>query len=267
MSEEIRSAFDSAADFFDSNPLSFWERIGKRTVHLAQIGYGGAVLDVGCGSGASVFPAAEAVGTAGRVVGVDLSEQLLALGRDKAAKQGIQNLEFLCRDMTALDYADQTFDAVVSVLSIFFVADMEAQIRKLWAMLKPGGVLAVTCWGANVLEPAMSAWSDIVQDERPDLLSEPSPGDRISSSDELAAMLRNGGADEPIVVEEAGSHVLSSPNDWWSIVMGSGMRGVMDAMTVGEFERVKSRTLEWATRTELATLELNVLYGRSTKPV
>ncbi len=71
MSEEIRSAFDSAADFFDSGPLSFWDRIGKRSVSLAQIGRGGAVLDVGCGSGASVFPAAEAVGTDGRVVGVD----------------------------------------------------------------------------------------------------------------------------------------------------------------------------------------------------
>jgi ubiquinone/menaquinone biosynthesis C-methylase UbiE len=266
MSDEIRSAFDTAADHFDAGPLSFWDHIGRRTISLAQIGHSGTVLDVGCGSGASAFPAAKALGATGRVVAIDLSEQLLALGREKAARNGIQNLEFLCRDMTALDYPQQSFDAVVSSLSIFFVEDMEAQIRKLWSLLKPGGTLAVTCWGPDVLEPAMSAWSAIVTDERSDLLSEPSSGDRISSPDELKALFRDGGADNPIVVEEPGSHSIAGPTDWWDIVMGSGMRGVMEAMTTDEFERVKSRTLDWITRTDTASLELNVLYGRSTKP-
>ncbi|NDR58646.1 class I SAM-dependent methyltransferase [Aliiruegeria sabulilitoris] len=266
ISEEIASAFNAAADRFQAAPLSFWDHIGKRTIELAKLNLGGKILDVGCGSGASAIPAAKAVGPSGRVVAVDLSEQLLTLGREKAAMNGLRNLEFVCRDMTTLDYPRRSFDAVVSSLSIFFVEDMDAQIRKLWSLLRPGGILAVTCWGQNVLEPAMSAWSTIVKDERPDLLSEPSPGDRISSPDDLRTLFRDGGTEGAIIVDEPGSHTIAKPTDWWDIVMGSGLRGVMEEMTAGEFERVRSRTMDWAARAEVTSLELNVLYGRSIKP-
>ncbi|PRY21270.1 methyltransferase family protein [Aliiruegeria haliotis] len=266
MSGEIRSAFEAAADHFEADSLSFWDRIGRRTISLARIGNGATVLDAGCGSGASAFPAAEAVGSSGRVVAIDLSEPLLALGREKVAKNGLQNLEFLCRDMTSLDYPEQSFDAVVSSLSIFFVEDMDAQVRRFWSLLRPGGTLAVTCWGQNVLEPAMSEWSAIVRKERPDLLSEHSPGDRVSSKNDLETLLRNGGAEQAVVTEEPGFHKLSHPTGWWDIVMGSGMRGVMEEMTPDQFERVKSRTMDWAVRSEVTALELNVLYGRSIKP-
>ncbi|MDV7144734.1 hypothetical protein R3X27_18795 [Tropicimonas sp. TH_r6] len=113
----------------------------------------------------------------------------------------------------------------------------------------------------------MSAWSGIVLDVRPDLLSEPSPGDRISSADELAALLRNGEGGAPTVVEETGIHPLARPSDRWEIVMGTGLRGVMEEMSESEFNDVKARTLDWATRVSLSKVELNVLYGRSTKPL
>lgn len=266
MSDEIRSAFDAAADSFDADPLSFWKRIGRRTIDQIQLNHGDQVLDVGCGAGASAFPAAGAVGPFGRVIALDISEQLLALGRQQAVRQGIRNIDFCCEDMTELDYPDQSMDAVVSVLSIFFVDDMEMQIRRLWSLLKPGGTLAVTCWGPCVLEPAMSAWMDIVGDVRPDLYTDSSPGGRISRPKELQSLFRAGGARDVTVIEEPGSHLLKRPADWWDIVLGSGLRGVMEEMSEREFALVKARTLNWADQVRLSSLELNVLYGRSTKP-
>ncbi|PRY21244.1 methyltransferase family protein [Aliiruegeria haliotis] len=265
MSEEIKSAFEAAADHFGANSLSFWDYIGRRTIDLAQLSRGGNVLDVGCGSGASALPAAEIVGPSGHVVAIDFSTGLISLGQEKAIARGLRNIDFLCQDMTALDYPENSFDAVVSALSIFFVDDMEMQIRKFWSVLKPEGVLAVTCWGPDVLEPAMSAWSEIVRDVRPDLLSEPSPGDRISNRDELAALFRDGGAGDPVVVEEPGFHDIAHPADWWEIVMGTGLRGVMEELSEDEINDVKSRTLAWATHSKLSKVELNVLYGRSKK--
>ncbi|QLC24233.1 class I SAM-dependent methyltransferase [Parasphingopyxis algicola] len=84
------------------------------------------MLDIGCGAGASALPAARAVGQDGRVVGIDLSGELLEIARRRAAADGLENTEFRVGDMTALDYADGRFDTVISVFSIFFVPDMEA---------------------------------------------------------------------------------------------------------------------------------------------
>ncbi len=136
------AAYDAAADHFDDEPLSFWERIGQRTVTRLELPSGARVLDVGCGTGASALPAAQAVGRDGFVLGVDLSGRLLNRARAKAMALGLDNVEFQLADMTRLGYPDGHFDAVVSVFSIFFVPDMEGLVRELCRMVRPGGKLA-----------------------------------------------------------------------------------------------------------------------------
>ena len=165
------ATYDAAADHFDDEPLAFWERIGKRTVERLALATGAEVLDVGCGTGASALPAAEAVGSKGSVVGVDLSAHLLDRALAKAKAHGLPNLEFRLADMTSLGYPNDHFDAVVSVFSIFFVPDMEGLIRELWRMVRPGGKLAVTTWGPRIFEPAYSRWRKVIKQERPDLYS------------------------------------------------------------------------------------------------
>jgi ubiquinone/menaquinone biosynthesis C-methylase UbiE len=85
---------------------------------------------IGCGTGASALPAAQAVGPNGLVIGVDWSARLLDRARDKAKALGPSNVEFQCADMTSLGYPDGRFDALVSVFSIFFVPDMEGLVPR-----------------------------------------------------------------------------------------------------------------------------------------
>ena len=100
--EKAAATYDAAADHFDDEPLGFWELIGKRTVSNLNLQVGAKVLDVGCGTGASVLPAAQTVGKAGAVVGIDLSSRLLERARAKALTAGLDNIEFRRADMTAL---------------------------------------------------------------------------------------------------------------------------------------------------------------------
>ena len=155
--EKAAATYDAAADHFDDEPLSFWDLIGKRTVTNLKLQAGAKVLDVGCGTGASALPAAQAVGKNGFVVGVDLASRLLERARTKALTAGLDNVEFRLADMTALEYPDSSFDAVVSVFSIFFVPDMGSLVRELWRMVRPGGKLAVTTWGPRIFEPVVIA--------------------------------------------------------------------------------------------------------------
>jgi ubiquinone/menaquinone biosynthesis C-methylase UbiE len=152
------AAYDAASDHFDDVPLSFWDRIGRRTVERLALAPNSNVLDVGCGTGASALPAARVVGPNGLVIGADLAERLLDRARDKAKTLGLSNVEFRCADMSSLGYSDGRFDAVVSVFSIFFLPNMEGLVRELWRMVWPGGKLAVTTWGPRIFEPAYSRW-------------------------------------------------------------------------------------------------------------
>jgi ubiquinone/menaquinone biosynthesis C-methylase UbiE len=174
------TTYNAAADHFDDEPLGFWARIGGRTIERLDIPSGSMVLDVGCGTGASAIPAAEKVGPRGWVIGVDLAERLLKIGRKKAAGRGLSNLQFESGDMERLGYPDERFDAIVRVFSIFFVSDMAGQVRELWRMVRPGGSLAITTWGPRMFEPGTTAWWNAVKEVRPDLVATISPWERIT---------------------------------------------------------------------------------------
>jgi ubiquinone/menaquinone biosynthesis C-methylase UbiE len=143
------ATYDAAVDHFDDEPLTFWDRIGRQTVERLALSLSAQVLDVGCGTGASALPAAQAVGPSGRVVGVDLSARLTRQG----GRARLTNVEFRIGDMTSSGYPDQSFDAVISVFSVFFVPDVEGLVRELWRIVRRGGKLVVTTRGPRIFEP------------------------------------------------------------------------------------------------------------------
>ena len=257
------AAYNAAADHFDHPVSSFWHRFGRRTVERLGLGRGETVLDVCCGSGGSALPAAEAVGPEGKVVAVDLAEQLVALGAAKAREKGLGKLEFKTGDMLALGYPDASFDVVVCVFGIFFVPDMVAATKELWRMLRPRGRLAITTWGPELFEPANSAFWEAIREERPDLLKDFNPWERISTPAGLRDMLAEAGITDAKIVAEAGSHPLNAPGDWWLVAMGSGYRGTLAQLDAAALTRVRDRNL--ALLGQCGAITTNVVYGVATK--
>ena len=255
------ATYDAAADHFDDEPLAFWERIGRRTVERLGLPAGAKVLDVGCGTGASALPAAHAVGPSGSVVGVDLSTRLLDRARAKARTQGLSNIDFRQADMTSLGYPDGGFDAVVSVFSVFFVPDMESLVRELWRMVRPGGKLAVTTWGPRIFEPAYSRWQSEIKQERPDLYSAFNPWDRITDVESVRRLLRDSGATNIDVIGEDGSQALRTPEDWWTIALGSGLRWAIDQMGPKTAARMQADNVNWLRENKIGRLETNAIYA------
>ena len=260
------ATYDAAADHFDDTPLGFWERIGKRTVDRLALATGAKILDVGCGTGASALPAAEAVGAKGSVIGVDLSARLLERARAKAKARGIANIEFRIADMTSLGYPDGHFDAVVSVFSVFFVPDMEGLVRELWRMVRPGGKLAVTTWGPRFLEPVYSRWQTAIRRERPDLYNAFNPWDRITEPEAVRRLLRDGGTTNIEVAAEDGFQALRSAEDWWIVALGSGLRWAIEQMGPEAAARIKADTVNWLSENKIDRLETNAIYAIARKP-
>ena len=267
-SAQERAAFtyNAAADFYDASPLSFWDYFGRRTIELASLPSGSRVLDVCCGSGASALAAAEAVGLKGNVIGIDLAKQLLDLARTKAIQRRLTNIEFEVGDMLSMRFSPATFDAVVCVFAIFFVPDMTRAVSELWSRIRSGGKLAVTTWGQNFCEPANGAFWDSIKDVRPDLYKGFNPWDRIDNPASLRKILNEAGVASLQINTEDRRHPISSAEDWWAIVLGSGYRGTIEQLNPAEREKVKQANLAFIRDENISAVETNVLYALATKP-
>ena len=131
---------------------------------MAHLREGETVLDVACGTGLVSFKAARHVGASGRVTGVDISGDMVAMAQSIALEQGVGNISFLRADAENLDIGKTGFDVVLCALGLMYVPDPAQALREMRRLLNPGGRIVIAVWG----ERASCGWASvfpIVNDE------------------------------------------------------------------------------------------------------
>ena len=121
--------------------------VSERLVELAGVEPGSRVLDVAAGYGEPSLTAARAAGPDGSVVATDISAEMIAFGRERAAAAGLENIEFVESDAAGLDFPEDSFDAALSRWGIIFEPDGEAAAARVRGFLKPGARMAISSWG------------------------------------------------------------------------------------------------------------------------
>ncbi len=117
---------------------------GKAAIEAAAPAAGERVLDVGCGAGASTLALATRVGAAGHVLGVDISEPLIARARALAPKD--TPALFRVADASSTELPEGTFDILFSRFGVMFFDDPTGAFAHMRHALKPGGRVAFVCW-------------------------------------------------------------------------------------------------------------------------
>lgn len=120
--------------------------LGLAAMQRAGVKPGEQVLDVGCGCGQTSLELAQRVGPSGAVVGIDISQPMLARARERQTELGVKNLEFLNADAQTYPFAQGRFDLVFSRFGVMFFTDPVAAFANLRTALRPEGQLCFVCW-------------------------------------------------------------------------------------------------------------------------
>jgi arsenite methyltransferase len=101
------------------------------------------VLDLGCGAGTDTLIAAQMVGPEGRVVGIDMTPEMLAKARAAAEEMAVRNIDFVEGEVERLPFEDETFDVVISNGVIDLIPDKDAVFAEIGRVLVPGGRIQI----------------------------------------------------------------------------------------------------------------------------
>jgi SAM-dependent methyltransferase len=135
------------------------EGVTARLVAACAPAEGTRVLDIGCGAGGSSLALAESVGPRGRVLGLDISEPLLARAEARRRKRGLDGLRFEVGDAQTYAFAPGGFDLAASRFGMMFFADPAAAFRNIATGIRHGGRLVFAAWAG----PEHNPWFSIPQ--------------------------------------------------------------------------------------------------------
>ncbi len=206
--------------------------VSERLVEMAEVGPGSRVLDVAAGYGEPSLTAARAAAPDGTVVSTDISAEMLAYGRERAANAGIDNIEFVESDAAGLDFPEQSFDAALSRFGIIFDPDGEGSAGVVRRLLKPGGRMAIGSWGQPEQVPFIAIPMGVAMQRlnvpppppgTPGPLSRPTP-------EALGGLLGGGGFSEVKVEDVEVTFEWESPEEFTTFVreIAPPIRAIID---------------------------------------
>lgn len=194
--------------------------ISERLVELAGVQSGSRVLDIAAGYGEPALTAARKTGPEGRVVATDISAEMLAFGRERAAAAGLGNVEFIEADAFSLEFPHASFDAAVSRWGIIFEPDAEVAAARIRGFLRPGARMAIASWGEPAQVPFLSIPMRTTRERlgvppppagTPGPLSRPTPA-------AIGGLLEGGGFSNVVVEQDEVTYEFDSPERFTAYV-------------------------------------------------
>lgn len=245
---DIRTAYDAAAPAYATGRVKFFQPVAARLVETAGIRRGDHVLDIGCGTGATLIAAGEATGPEGRVTGIDPSQRMRIRARQAALDHGFRSGQVHVwaenADADHLPWITPRFDVITASMVVFLLPDLPASLARWRMILRPGGTLACSWrtagdprWAAAIaavdahLPPGVPSWEAHVT------------GLPFSDPVRMLHLAEAAGYEDVRVLVCPLVMRFSDPAEWWMAAWSSGYRTAWQHIPVAERDRARGDAL------------------------
>jgi len=259
--------WDRAAPLYEQTGVEFFAPLGRELVARAGLRRGDRVLDLGCGRGHVLVPAAEAVGAAGSVTGIDRAARMVSLTAAELRERGIVNAAVTVGDATAPSFAPGAFDAVLSGFMMFLLGDAAAALQAYRMLLSARGRIAFSTFGRaderhERARAVLRSRAGISPQRR---------GDGVfDDRDAIVRLVESSGFCDVTVCAKPVRTRFASSAQWWDWAWSVGLRGSLERIASERLDEARAEVedvLAGARRPDgTLVLTTEILFTTATRP-
>ena len=251
-SQKLANQWSGVAPFWEKHRETIRQMfapVAQALVEEALIGRRHAVLDIATGPGEPALDVATLVGPEGKVVGLDLVPEMVAIARRASDRLGFRNTQFEVGSADHLPFAADSFDAVISRFGVMFFPSPVDAVREILRVLKPGRKLALAVWHLADTNPFFHTISRIIErhvDSPPPAPDTPDAF-RFASPGKLRDVLGEAGVMAPSErLLHFTIHAPISVEDFWTVrcEISERLREAVAALSVEQLAEVKRQSVE-----------------------
>ncbi len=259
--EFFKNTFNTVADGYDNSALRFFPESAARLPAYLGLQGDEHVLDVATGTGVGAMALAASL-PHGRVTGIDFSEKMLTRAGRKIAARGLVNVELHEMDMQSIAFPDRHFDAASCCFALFFIEDMQEQLRHIASKVREGGKVAITSFYETSFSPQVDVFFSCL--ERYGIEPPSMTWKRVATTEKCTSLFEGAGLQNVSVDRLDSGYLLNSPEEWWQIVWNGGFRGLVEQLSEDDLTRFREEHL--AEIGELANgdgirMEMGIIYS------
>ncbi len=247
--QTVVGTYDRAAHLYDQVGVRRFTYFDGLLVERLNIPAGAHLLDLASGRGAILLPAAEKVGSSGRVIGIDLAPRMVALTQAEIERRGLTQASIQLMDAENPQFESASFDFITIGFALSFL-DYERLLPKLRDLLKPGGTFAAVQTFNPTDKEDLAKWMwlfDLTKAVFPPDFQPPAAWiapRRLSKPEQNVAALTDAGFVDVQIETHTATFYFRDENDWWDWEWSQGSRFWVEGMSPEGLERFQRESFE-----------------------
>ena len=265
--EAVTKNFNLVAEGYDNPAQRYFRLSADKMAEVLKPKSGNRVLDIATGTGMVASAMAQAILPDGRVQAIDLSSGMLDKALVNFTKFGLTNIELHEMDAERLDFKSNSFDCASCGFGIFFLPNMLDSLKEWMRVLKPNGRLIFTTFEKSSFGKLISTFIEQLTEYD---INFDTTAERLMEIPTCESYLEKAGYTDIKINSQQLGYYLASENDWWDIIMNSGLRHFVTQLDATQFVQFRAKHIAEVVKLKTDNgiwLDINVIFSMGKKPV